>query len=54
MRAVVSALFLLALFTGCARHAANEPSASPDLDNKAACESAGGKWKPLTHHCDRD
>jgi hypothetical protein len=20
----------------------------------AACEAAGGKWKPLTHHCDRD
>jgi hypothetical protein len=54
MRKMVPALVLLALVAGCARHSATEPSASPRPDNKAACESAGGKWKPLTHHCDMD
>ena len=54
MRAIVPALVVLALLTGCAGHRANEPSASPALDNKAACEASGGKWKPLTHHCDMD
>jgi hypothetical protein len=53
MRAVAPALIVLALLAGCARHA-TEPSASPGLDNRAACEAGGGKWKPLTHHCDRD
>ncbi len=54
MRAIVPALLIVAALTGCARHTATEPSASPTLDNRAACESAGGKWKPLTHHCDQD
>ena len=53
MRAIVPALVLLALLTGCARHS-NYPSASPRPDNQTACEAAGGKWKPITHHCDMD
>ena len=54
MRTIVPALVLLALVTGCARHSATEPSASPRPDNKAACEAVGGKWKTLTQHCDMD
>jgi len=53
MRAIVPALVLLALLTGCARHS-TDPSASPRPDNKAACAAVGGKWKPITHHCDTD
>lgn len=54
MKAIASVLFLLALVTGCARHSATDPSASPSLKDKASCEAAGGKWKALTRHCDRD
>jgi hypothetical protein len=53
MRAFIPALALLAIIAGCARHSSTS-SASPSTDNKVACESAGGKWKPLTHHCDMD
>lgn len=54
MKKLIPVLALLALFAGCARHTASEPSASPALDNKAACENAGGHWKTLTQHCDTD
>jgi hypothetical protein len=54
MKAIVPALVMLAVLAGCARHSTNEPAASPGLDSKAACENAGGNWKPLTHHCDKD
>ena len=54
MKAIVPALMMLALVAGCARQSATESNASPGLDSKAACENAGGKWKPLTHHCDRE
>jgi hypothetical protein len=53
MKAIVSVLFVLAIFAGCARHS-TEPSASPALKDKASCEAAGGKWKALTRHCDMD
>jgi hypothetical protein len=53
MKAIASVLFLVALFAGagCARHTSTEPSASPTIKDKAACESAGGKWNVLTRHC---
>ncbi len=53
MKAIVSVLFLLAIFAGCARHS-TEPSASPSLKDRASCEAAGGKWKVLFHRCDMD
>ena len=54
MKKIIPVLILLALGAGCARHSTSSPSASPALDNKAACEAAGGKWKALTRHCDLD
>jgi hypothetical protein len=54
MRALVPVLLILGVFAGCARHSSTEPSASPQLNNRADCEAAGGKWKAITHHCDRD
>jgi hypothetical protein len=54
MKAIVSVLFLLAIFAGCARHTSTEPSASPALKDRASCEAAGGKWKALFHRCDMD
>jgi hypothetical protein len=54
MKAIVSVLFLLAIFAGCARHTSTEPSASPALKDRASCEAAGGKWKALFRHCDMD
>jgi hypothetical protein len=53
MKGIASVLLLLALVaTGCARHRATEPSASPGMnDNRASCEAAGGKWNPLTRNC---
>ena len=54
MRVVVSLLFLVALFAGCARHMSGEGSAAPKYTDKASCEAAGGKWKALFHRCDMD
>jgi len=54
MKTLVPALLVLAVLAGCAHRSSTDPSASPRLNNKAACENAGGKWKPLTHHCDMD
>lgn len=55
MKKIVPALVLLALAAGCSRDTyTTDPSASPALNTKAACEAAGGKWKALTHHCDTD
>jgi hypothetical protein len=54
MRAIIPALFVLALMAGCARHTSTGPNASPATDNKTSCEAAGGKWKTLTRHCDMD
>jgi len=53
MTALVPVLLALAVFVGCARHS-TEPSASPAYKDKASCETAGGKWKTLTRHCDMD
>jgi hypothetical protein len=54
MKALIPALLALAVFAGCAHHSSTDPSASTRTDKKVACENAGGKWKPLTHHCDMD
>jgi hypothetical protein len=54
MRNVISTLFILAVFVGCAQHSSTEPSASPTLKGKGACEAEGGKWNDLTHRCDPD
>ncbi len=54
MKALISLAILLGTFAGCARHTVTQPSASPALDNKAACQAAGGEWHSLTHHCDTD
>ncbi len=54
MKALIPTLLLLAVFAGCARHTATEPSASPSLNSKAACQAAGGEWHAMTHHCDTD
>jgi hypothetical protein len=51
MKAIASVLFLLAMVTGCARHTSTDPSASPAIKDKAACESAGGKWNVLIRNC---
>jgi hypothetical protein len=53
VKTVATALFIVAVFVGCARHS-TEPSASPSFNDRASCEAAGGKWKALTRHCDRD
>jgi len=52
MKAIALVLFLLAVATGCARHSGSDPSASPTLSDKRACENAGGKWVPLFRRCD--
>jgi len=31
-----------------------EPSASPKLNGKVACDAEGGKWNDLTRRCDPD
>jgi hypothetical protein len=59
MRNVISTLFILAVFGlavfgGCAQHSSTEPSASPGLSGKVACESEGGKWNEITRRCDPD
>jgi len=54
MKTLIPALLALAVLAGCAHRSSTDPSASPRPDNKVACENAGGKWKPLTHHCDMD
>jgi hypothetical protein len=54
MRNVISALVMLAVVTGCAQHSSTEPSASPRLNGKVACEAEGGKWNDLTRRCDPD
>lgn len=51
MKAIASVLFLVALFAGCARHTSTDASASPSLKDRVSCESAGGKWNPLTRNC---
>jgi hypothetical protein len=33
---------------------ATEPSASPKLNGKVACDAEGGKWNDLTRRCDPD
>jgi hypothetical protein len=52
MGKVISTLFLVAVFAGCAQHSSTEPSASPNLNGKVACDAEGGKWNDLTRHCD--
>ncbi len=52
MRKVISTLFILAVFAGCAQHSSTEPSASPTLNGKVACEAEGDKWNDLTRRCD--
>jgi hypothetical protein len=54
MRVALSVLFLVAVFAGCARHTSGDGSASPKYKDRVSCEAAGGKWKPLFHHCDMD
>jgi hypothetical protein len=54
MRNVISTLFILAVFAGCAQHSSTEPSASPKLNGKVACEAQGDKWNDLTRRCDPD
>ncbi len=51
MRVIVPTLALLTLLTGCARHASNEPYASPVTDDKASCEARGGTWQVATGSC---
>lgn len=51
MKAIVPMLFVLAIFAGCARHTSTDASASPAINDRASCESAGGKWNPLTRNC---
>jgi hypothetical protein len=54
MRKVISTLFILAFFAGCAQYSSTEPSASPKLNSKVACDAEGGKWNDLTRRCDPD
>jgi hypothetical protein len=54
MRNVISTLFIVVFFAGCAQYSSTEPSASPELKGKAACDAEGGKWNDLTRRCDPD
>src|SRR5262245_25646185 len=36
------------------RGISTEPSASPKLNGKVACDAEGGKWNDLTRRCDPD
>src|SRR5206468_1152445 len=48
MRKVISTLFIVVFFAGCAQYSSTEPSASPKLNGKAACDAEAGKWNDLT------
>lgn len=55
IRLIAPTLLLAGTVAGCVhKTTVVEPSASPALTDRAACEAAGGEWHRLTHHCDRD